>query len=108
MKNIDFDGGEWDDFIEIKLFGETHKIRLGTWNDSLKMKEIQKELIKLKEDDPKTIKKTIGFLVNRFNEAGAGYTEKQFMNLAPAKTIAILRTISQGDPEELPLEPEAS
>ena len=88
------------------MFGETHKVKLCTFNDSKKVEAVQEELNKL--GDTAVAEGMIDFLVDKFNEAGATYTKDQFMDLAPAKSIAILRTITTGDPERRPLEPEAS
>lgn len=100
MKKHNFD--EWDDFVEITLFTETHKVRLGTFNDAKKVAAVQKEMEGL--GDNEVAEAMIDFLVERFNEAGASYTKDQFMNLAPAKVIAITRAITQGAEENSPLE----
>lgn len=95
MKTFNFD--KWDDFVEITLFGETHKVRLGTFNDAKKISQMQKEMEGL--GDNEVAEAMLDFLVERFNESGANYTKEQFMNLPPAKVVAITRAVTQGDSE---------
>ena len=100
MKNFNFDG--WEDFIEITLFGETHKVRLGTFEDSLRINKVQEELNNA--GDNEICVALIEFVVDRFNEAGAKFTVEQFMKLAPAKVVAISRAITQGANDDNPLD----
>ncbi len=105
MKSYNFDTG-WDDFIEITLFGETHEVRMCTFNDSKKVEAVQEELNKL--GDTAVAEGMVDFLVEKFKEAGASYTKEQFMNLAPAKSVAIMRMITRGEVDTGPLEAEVS
>lgn len=101
MKKFNFDD-DWSDFVEITLFGETNKVKMCTYNDAKRVEAIQEELNEVGDND--VALESIKFLVDKFKEAGADFTEEQFMDIAPAKMVAIMRMLTRGDVEKDPLD----
>jgi len=98
-KIIDFD--RWDDFIQIRIFGKTYKLRQSTFRDAKKVAAVQTELENMKDDE--RADQTIDFIYARFIEADPQFEREKLYDIPPAKLIAIMRVITQGTEIDRPL-----
>ena len=94
-KVIDFD--RWDDFVSIRIFGKTYRVRQSTFRDAKKVAAVQAELESMGDDE--RADKMIDFIYERFVEADSEFPKEKLLDIPPAKLIAIMRVITQG-PEE--------
>ena len=94
-KIVDFDA--WDDFVSIRIFGKTYKVRQSTFRDAKKVAAVQEELEQMKDED--RADKLIDFIYERFSETDPDFPKEKLLDVPPAKLIALMRVITQG-PEE--------
>jgi len=94
-KVVDFDA--WDDFVSIRIFGKTYKVRQSTFRDAKKVAAVQEELENM--GDEERADKLIDFIYERFSETDPGFPKEKLLDVPPAKLIALMRVITQG-PEE--------